>query len=284
MDLTPDQRAAFARDGYLVLPKVFDAETCRALIARAEALVDAAPMGELASIFSTTRQTRTSDAYFLASGDRIAYFLEEEAVDDGGRIVKPKRRAINKIGHALHDLDPTFAAFSRRPEFAAIVAALGPAQPLLLQSMLIFKQPEIGGEVVMHQDATFLYTDPPSVIGLWVALEDATTQNGCMWALPGGHRLGLKRRFRREGDGVGFVELDAAPWPETGPDGRREAALEAPQGTVVVLHGLLPHRSGANRSARSRYAYALHVIDATAEYPGDNWLRRAAGFPARGFA
>lgn len=283
MELTNAQRAAFARDGYLLLPGLFDATTCRRLIARADELVAAAPREELASIFSTTAQTKTSDAYFLASGDRVAYFLEEEAVDDTGRLTRPTARSINKIGHALHDLDPVFAGFSRRPEFAAVAAALGPATPLLLQSMLIFKQPEIGGEVVLHQDATFLYTDPPSVLGLWVALEDATIENGCMWALPGGHRLGLKRRFRRDGDSVAFVELDRTPWPERGPEGRPEVALEAPQGTLVVLHGLLPHRSGANRSARSRYAYALHVIDAAAAYPDDNWLRRSPEFPARGF-
>lgn len=283
MELTIAQRDAFDRDGYLVLPRLFDAATCRRLIARADQLVAAAPMAELASIFSTAAQAKTTDAYFLASGDRIAYFLEEEAVDGTGRLIRPKERAINKIGHALHDLDPDFAAFSRRPELAAVTAALGPAAPLLLQSMLIFKQPEIGGEVVLHQDATFLYTDPPSVLGLWVALEDATVANGCMWALPCGHRLGLKRRFRRTRDGVGFVEFDPTPWPALGPDGRAEVAIEAPQGTLVVLHGLLPHRSGANRSPRSRYAYALHVVDAAATYPDDNWLRRGPGFPARGF-
>jgi phytanoyl-CoA hydroxylase len=149
--------------------------------------------------------------------------------------------------------------------------------PLLLQSMLIFKQPEIGGEVVLHQDATFLYTEPVSVMGLWVALEDATQENGCMWALPGGHRAGLKRRFKRAGRGVAFDELDPTPFSD------EEVPLEAPQGTVVVLHGLLPHRSGANRSPRSRLAYSLHVIEAGARYPEDNWLRRTPDLPLKGF-
>ena len=47
------------------------------------------------------------------------------------------------------------------------------------------QQKKIGGEVALHQDSTFLYTDPPSVVGLWVALEDATKENGCLWHLPG---------------------------------------------------------------------------------------------------
>lgn len=59
------------------------------------------------------------------------------------------------------------------------------------------QQPKIGGEVRPHQDSTFLATDPPSVIGLWWALEDATKQNGCLWALPGSHKDGVARRFLR---------------------------------------------------------------------------------------
>ena len=54
--------------------------------------------------------------------------------------------------------------------------------------MYIFKQPNIGGEVTCHQDSTFLYTEPIDIVGLWFALEDATIENGCLWAIPGGHR------------------------------------------------------------------------------------------------
>jgi phytanoyl-CoA hydroxylase len=59
--------------------------------------------------------------------------------------------------------------------------------------------------------------------------------------------------------------------------------LEAPKGTCIVLHGLLVHQSGANRSPRSRQAYSLHVIDGTAHYRADNWLQRGPLLPLRGF-
>jgi phytanoyl-CoA hydroxylase len=59
--------------------------------------------------------------------------------------------------------------------------------------------------------------------------------------------------------------------------------LEAKRGTLVALHGLLPHYSGANRSVRSRHAYTLHVIDGACRYPADNWLRRGPEMPLRGF-
>ena len=130
----------------------------------------------------------------------------------------------------------------------------------------------IGGEVVSHNDHTFLWTDPQTVTGFWFALEEATLENGCLWALPGGHRIPPKQRFRRDGHGgTTFDVLDDSPYPEDG-----LVPLEVPAGTLVVLHGLLPHRSGPNRSDRSRHAYTLHVIDRTAAYPEDNWLQRPA--------
>ena len=77
-----------------------------------------------------------------------------------------------------------------------------------------------------------------------------------------------------------FDELDPSPLPLP-PEGY--VPLEAPRGTLVLLDGLLPHWSAANRSTRSRVAYSLHVIDAAAHYPADNWLRRSPDMPLRGF-
>jgi phytanoyl-CoA hydroxylase len=117
------------------------------------------------------------------------------------------------------------------------------------------------------------------VTGLWFALEDATLENGCLWALAGGHRLGLRSRFvRAEGGGTRFERRDEAAWPDDG-----LVPLEVGKGALVVLHGLLPHLSRANRSARSRHAYTLHLLDGRSRYPDDNWLRRAPSMPLRGF-
>ncbi|HEX8685335.1 MAG TPA: phytanoyl-CoA dioxygenase family protein, partial [Pyrinomonadaceae bacterium] len=165
------------------------------------------------------------------------------------------------------------------PALASLAASLGYRRPLLLQSMYIFKQPLIGGEVGCHQDAAFLYTEPPSVTGLWFALEDATRENGCLWALAGGHRLGLRSRFvRAQAGGTRFEHYDESPWPDEG-----LVPLEVRKGALVVLHGLLPHLSRTNRSPRSRHAYTLHLMEAGARYPEENWLRRAPSMPLRGF-
>jgi phytanoyl-CoA hydroxylase len=234
--------------------------------------------GSHRTVFDTNDQGHSRDRYFLESGPGIGFFFEKGAIDDAGELVVDKNVAINKFGHAMHDLDPVFDEFSRTPELGQIAADLGYRDPLLLQSMYIFKQPNIGGEVDLHQDATFLWTDPVSVVGFWFALEDATVDNSCLWAVPGGHHQVPHSRFRRDGHGgTTFDVFDPAPLDSAG-----EIPLECEAGTVVVLHGQLPHRSDANSSPVSRHAYTLHVIEGTAEYPADNWLQRP-DFPLRGF-
>jgi phytanoyl-CoA hydroxylase len=277
--MNASELAQYERDGFLVLKDFVSHDACDTLHARADELVRGFDPAGVVSIFSTREQTRTSDDYFLGSGDKIRFFFEENAFRSDGSLRQPKERSINKIGHALHDLDPVFDAFSRTTAIKGLVARLGIDDPLLLQSMYIFKQPNIGGEVTCHQDATFLFTEPLRMAGLWFALEDATTENGCLWAIPGGHNLGLKSRFMRtEGEGTRFEVLDRSPWPEN-----EAIPLEVEKGTVIVLNGLLPHLSRENRSARSRHAYTLHVIDGSSEYPASNWLQRSAELPLRGF-
>jgi phytanoyl-CoA hydroxylase len=277
--LSSEQLACFERDGFLVLEDFVSHEACARLRERAAELVAEFDPAGVVSIFSTEEQTRTSDDYFLESGDKIRFFFEERAFGEDGSLRQSKERSINKLGHALHDLDPVFERFSRTPEIAALVAGLKFTRPLLIQSMYIFKQPNIGGEVSCHQDSSFLYTDPPSVIGLWFALEEATLENGCLWALPGGHTAGLKSRFvRAPGGGTRVLVFDASPWPQDG-----LVPLEVPEGALILLHGQLPHLSQMNLSPRSRHAYTLHIIEGDYHYDADNWLQRSPELPLRGF-
>ena len=279
--LDPAQHQAWVRDGFLVLPGFRSAPELASAIARAHALVDAFDATQGASRFSTRDRGLVADAKLIASADQVHCFFEEEALDDAGRLLVPKSESINKIGHALHDRDPFFDAFSHGPALAELAADLGLSQPLVWQSQLIFKQPRIGGEVGWHQDASFFVTDPMTVTTFWFALEDATLDNGCLWVETGGHqgpRGVLRERYVCEDGRLRMDMLAAPPWP----DMQDAVALPVPAGTLVVFHGLLPHCSAVNRSPKSRLAYTLHVTDASAAYSKLNWLQRGPSLPVRG--
>ena len=277
--LNPEQIEQFRRDGFVVLEDFKSPAEIAAVRARAEALVEAFDPGPRRSIFTTREQALATDAYFLNSADQICCFFEEEAFTEDGQLRQDKSLSINKIGHALHDRDPVFDAFSRGPALDAVARDLGLAEPLIWQSMYIFKQPGIGGEVGWHQDATFLHTDPISVTTFWFALEDASLDNGCLWVEPGGHSSPLRELFVREGNAVRKQRLDHTPWPSP----ERTLPVPVKAGALVCFHGLLPHYSAPNRSAQSRHAYSLHVTDGRTRYSASNWLQRDGSLPLRGF-
>jgi phytanoyl-CoA hydroxylase len=264
--MTTDDLRRYQAQGFIVFPNFKSPHEVAALRERAAAIVDAFDPGEAASIFSTKDASARSDAYFMESGEAIRCFLEEDG------------RTINKIGHAMHDLDPVFEAFSHGPQLGEIATCIGMRDPLIYQSMYIFKQPRVGGEVDWHQDAAFFDTEPPSVAGFWFALENATRENGCMWVQPGGHRTPLRSRFVASNGGARLHTIDTTPWPTID----EATPLEVDAGTLVVFDGMLPHYSGPNRSAHSRHAYTLHAVDGTATYSQANWLQRTTLAP-RGF-
>ena len=261
----------FNKDGYLILNDFYTAAQCDALMHRGEELSNSFNFDGHPSVFQTNEQTRTSDDYFLNSGDAICYFFEKDAFDAQGKLKNDLFHSLNKIGHALHDLDPVFEKFSRSPQLKELTTQLKLDDYLIIQSMLILKHAKIGGVVDVHQDSTFLYTKPDSCIGFWFALEDATLANGCLWAKPGGHNTSLRSWFKRKpsGEGTEMQVFDESPLAMEG-----MIPLEVKKGTCIVLHGLLPHYSLPNTSGKSRQAYSIHTIDSKASYPKENWLQR----------
>lgn len=158
----------------------------------------------------------------------------------------------------------------------------------MLQSMVICKQPEIGGAVPPHQDSTFLYTDPPSAVGFWIALEDATRENGCLSFAKGSHRRApVERRFVRKKGVMGteFVNVQGRKFSEVMDSeevGKGEEVYtlgEVKAGTLVLIHGNLLHKSEKNLSGNSRFIYTFHVIEGKNLYDEMNWLQP----PQQGF-
>jgi phytanoyl-CoA hydroxylase len=279
-ELTDEMLAAYHETGVIILEDFVDVAACRCLMDRARELIDAFDPGDVSSVFSTTANEQLDDRYFIESGDKIRFFLEADAFDESGALCQSKEDSLNKMGHAMHDLDPVFDAFSHSAALANLARGLGFQDPGIIQSMYIFKPPRIGGEVVCHQDSTYLYTEPESCVGFWFALEDATEDNGCMYFIPGAHQSPLRQRNFRVGEfRLRTDVIDDTPWPDIAP-----IAAPARAGTLVVFHGRAPHLSGPNKSDRSRHAYTMHVIDQACHYPAENWLQRGPEMPLRGLA
>ena len=131
-----------------------------------------------------------------------------------------------------------------------------------MQSMLFAKPPGLQGQA-WHQDERYIPTRDRSLIGAWIALDDATIENGCLWVLPGSHRHGYLWPTRDHGQPDEFDSADEA----YGFDDSRAIAVEVPAGSVVFFNGYLLHRSLRNRSERFRRALVNHYCNAWSLLP-----------------
>ena len=145
-------KSKFEKDGFLVMKDFYSADQCNALIRRANEISNHYEFNGGGSVFQTTEQSRTTDEYFLESGNNISFFFEKDAFDKSGKLINSVEKSFNKIGHALHDLDDTFNEFLRSTKLKDLSTELGYGNHHLIQSMFIFKHAKIGGVVDVHQD------------------------------------------------------------------------------------------------------------------------------------
>ncbi|XP_047017739.1 phytanoyl-CoA dioxygenase domain-containing protein 1 isoform X2 [Ictalurus punctatus] len=266
--LTQQEVRKYREDGYLVLEGFFSPEECDALRERMSEIVEQMDVpAHCRTQFSTDHDEQLRNQgnadYFITSGDKVRFFFEKGVFD------------IN----ALHAHDPVFKSITHSPKVQNLAEKLGLISPVVLQSMYIFKQPGIGGEVTPHQDATFLYTEPlGQVMGVWIALEDATLDNGCLWFIPGSHRNGITRRMVRTPKGT-FPLTDFIGREQNYDDGLFVAA-PVKKGGLVLIHGEVVHRSAENTSDASRHVYTFHIMESENTcWSSENWLQPTEELP-----
>ncbi|XP_018044653.1 PREDICTED: phytanoyl-CoA dioxygenase-like [Atta colombica] len=275
-----DIYAQFQKDGYVILEDFFQPEEIEELRACGEEFTNKLPPESERKVFSTIQYPQNKDKYFLDSTNKISVFFESEALEEDGKLKVHPRVSLNKVGHALHWLHPTFKKFTFDERVKEIAFQLNYEEPMVCQSMYIYKNPGIGSEVTMHQDASYLYVEPMKLVGFWIALEDATLENGCLWIAPGSHQSGTHRRYMRNKDSNSqellIFDRPAPCYPLS-----NFRPVPVRKGTCILIHGQVVHFSYPNKSETSRHTYIFHVIETKhVLYSKENWLQP----PAEGFA
>ena len=164
--------------------------------------------------------------------------------------------------HFPHKISPVMLEMGvKHAAIAAVLSRLIGPDVKSMQSMLFIKPPGFQGQA-WHQDEIFIPTRDHSLTGGWIALDDATIENGCMWVLPGSHK-GVLYEQRAHGNPDEFDGVAESH----GFDGSSEIAVEARAGDVVFFDGYLLHRSFRNRSQSHRRVLVNHYMNAWSLLP-----------------
>jgi phytanoyl-CoA hydroxylase len=307
-----DKCRYFDRYGFLHIPQFASTEEIRAMKHQMASLIQDWDPAEKTLAFSTeiiegNQQVQGSDDYFLESASRVHFFAETNALQENGSLkqeyVMKKLNALNKSGHAMHIIEGAFRDYTLSDKVKSLVAELGWKDPIVPQSMYICKNPKIGGTVHSHQDSTFLFTEPrQSCLGLWLALDDATLMNGCLWVRPTSHKEPLRRQYKRnelhftgrvieersnvaKGDlsqpKMIFEVLDpnGVDWEGGLPKDLLETGfipIECKAGDLLAFCGTLDHLSLPNHSDEQRHTFQLHLVEgpyAGVSWSTSNWLQ-----------
>lgn len=214
------------------------------------------------SVETTARRRQfESDGYFI-----LPWFFSRDAIYETTAVIdehmlrlreeQEQRPARARRGMLVIDFlaekEPRLVAFCRDPKLVNVVSELIAPELRLFYNQAIYKSPETAREFPWHQDNGYAPVKPDEYVTCWVALNDATIENGCIWLQPGSHRQGT----------LDHVESDIGKVAYHGSSEGMPAPIEA--GGVLVFSSLLLHRSGPNTSSDTRKAYILQYVPANA--------------------
>ena len=232
MSLTPEQKLHFREKGYLPYTRVLsDTEV------------------------ETLRQRCEDIAYGRMGHVPKRYIQLEAAFRDTDDSPTDPLDQVRKMTHLCY-FDDLFEDIARKTAIVDIIEALLGPNIKLYCDQLMMKSRYTGTVTDWHQDSVaWPYFVPQDHVSCWVALDDATVENGCMTVIPGSHKWGpIKSEYRKQ-----FLANQLLPDP---------VPIELAAGSCMFHHGLNFHRTGANPTPHRRRGLALHYLRSETMYLG----------------
>ena len=228
--MNPDAIAHYRREGYLVVPRVLDRDHVDQCLAALTALA-------------------TNPALEPGKRDGRGAFV---ALEPGADTAAADRAdLIRKFGD-FTDASPPLLRAAMSARLHALLDALMGQGRVLLQEMALVKPPKISGDKPWHQDAAYFRgSDPGLMFGVWIALDPATLENGCMEVIPRSHLAGPAPHVPHQDINLCTVRPDLVRL-------RDRVALPMGPGDVLIFHSLIHHYTAANRSNQRRRALQFH--------------------------
>lgn len=255
-----DEPRGFELDGYVIKHGVMTADECDELNELVSHIIRRAAegcreRGRVPGFWETMHVSRRGLETFWDSPGELL-----------DRPLDAWERSVMRLGHGLHDHDPLFSRACRDViEPWLLELSGGPVS--LLQSAVIYKPARSSSvQFGMHQDASYLSTEPESLLLGFLALDDMTPENGCLEVIPGSHRGAVDTILALGADG--FRPVGESRPPPRAP-GR---PLPLSKGDLAVLHGRLYHASGPNRTGGPRRALLVHAMSASSRLSPTSWL------------
>ncbi|MCQ6560759.1 phytanoyl-CoA dioxygenase family protein [Paenibacillus mendelii] len=210
--------------------------------------------------------------------DRQGYVvLPQLFSEDEVRLLKEEARAVladkgaDKVGVyvGMSIASSMFKAAAAKPELAAALKEVIGDSVIFLSDKIVFKNASTDFGSPWHQD--YPYWEGSHKFSVWIALDDATPENGCLRVVPGSHLLGAVRHGGDASDGMGFGNrLGQEEIKES-----QVADLHAAKGDAIIFHDLLFHSSFSNTSGKDRWALISTYKDGTLEDPEYPWALAA---------
>lgn len=247
--LGDDQKEQFRTEGYLAFSNVLSPEETAAA-RRALARITAELSGDPQSKYRPPAEGKGNQkGATYVRPDSPSMLQLEPGFDPEGKSVEEIDRNVRKYMWFSRE-DPVFQkmVLPGSPLHGVVASILG-TDPVLFQEMALVKPAHLGCEKPWHQDNAYFSVEPlDAILGVWIALDDAKVENGCMHVIPGGHKLGgLKHHHGSD------CEIDPSLL-----EVEKSVPVPIPAGGAMFFYGMLPHETPPNRSASRRRALQFH--------------------------